>query len=350
MPALYVTEQAARLEKDGEAIRIVRGAATLLRVPVHLVDRVLIFGNAQVTTQALSLLLSRGADVSFLSQAGRLKGRVVPPFSPHASLRLAQYECVLDSDYRLATARTIVRAKLRNSSQVLRRMAHNRRGETALRECVATVRRDLERLAARTESARDLDTLRGLEGAGAARYFRAWFALLPPDLTPGQAPARTRVRRPPRDPANALLSLGYTLLGNELTSLLAALGLDPYLGFLHEANRGQPALALDLMEEFRAPAIDRLAATLLNRRALTSEDFAERDQERGRRLLPGALQRYLHEYEKTMQSAFAHSQAAALLPGARETRTTLRRMLALQARRFARALSGGALHAAFCWR
>ena len=181
-----------------------------------------------------------------------------------------------------------------------------------------TSRRTLQR------GAPSLEVLRGIEGAATRRYFRALAGIVPPAFA-----FAGRSRRPPRDPCNALLSFGYVLVGNELQALLDGIGFDPYIGFYHQLDYGRPSLALDLLEEFRAPLVDRLSATLLNRGELAAGDFAG-TPERGITLTREALKRYLAAYERELTE-----------PRAVESeQLSFRQLFRRQAERLARALHG----------
>lgn len=165
------------------------------------------------------------------------------------------------------------------------------------------------------------------------RYFRALAAMVPPE-----AGFAGRNRRPPRDPMNALLSFGYVLVGNELQSLLDGMGFDPYLGFYHQVDYGRPSLALDLLEEFRAPLVDRFSANLLNLGVLQVADFAG-TSERGVLLRHEALKRYFTAYEKEL--------ATPVALGGEEL--TFRQLFRRQAERLARALLQNEPYESFQW-
>lgn len=156
---------------------------------------------------------------------------------------------------------------------------------------------DVERQAQAARSAASIDSLRGIEGTAAARYFQGLAGMVPAGFG-----FDGRNRRPPRDPVNALLSFGYVLVGNELQALLDAMGFDPYLGFYHQIDYGRPSLALDLLEEFRAALVDRFSAGLLNLGILRPEDFGE-TPEKGRILRREAMKTYFACYEKELSSS-----------------------------------------------
>lgn len=284
-----MVEQGAVVQKEGERLVVRKDGRPLASVPVFKVDSVVVFGGVQVSTQAMALLLTSGVELAFMSMDGRLKGRLIPAESRNVILRLQQYERYHDLAFRLRVARAVVRGKLLNARALILRYLRNH-PDAPLSDPLGA----LENSLARIDSARDLDSLRGMEGQGTAAYFTAFARMVT-----GELRFSGRSRRPPGDPVNALLSLGYSLLTHEMFGALAARGLDPYLGFYHDVRYGRPALALDLVEEFRAPVVDRMVLSLVNRRVLGPDDFEERE-EGGVFLTKEAFRRFLAAYEERL--------------------------------------------------
>lgn len=255
-----------------------------MNVPLHELERIVTFGSVPFTPQALALALDKGIDVSFLSGYGKYRGSLLAAQSKNVYLRLAQYERFRHGSFRLAFCRAVVTAKITAQLRVLARHARSQR------EGVEDgARAELVRLLQQVGEAGTPETCQGIEGIAAAVYFQQFRRMLTALEFPG------RKQRPSTDPANALLSLGYVMLGNEIASLLEALGLDPAVGFLHGLRYGRQSLALDLVEPFRQPVVDRLTLRLLNLKQFTPKDFE--GGEKGLRLVPEALKRYLEEYE-----------------------------------------------------
>jgi CRISPR-associated protein Cas1 len=244
MTRLYITEQQAILRKTGDRLIVEKDHTVLMEVPCLKLDAVLIYGNVQITTQAMVELLQHGIELAIFSRTGKLWGQMTPPKARNVVLRMRQYELERSEDFCLCFARSIVRGKIANAVAVLRRFRANHPGAFPL----STVE-DLESRLNRVDSCPSLDTLLGVEGSAAAAYFEAFAAMVPQELG-----FSGRQRRPPRDPVNAILSFGYVLVGNELQSLLDGIGFDPYIGFFHRLDYGRPSLALDLVEEFRPPS------------------------------------------------------------------------------------------------
>lgn len=322
MPTLYLTEQGSCLRQEHGRLLVEKDGRCLFSTPALQVERVLVFGTVQLTPHALSLLLRQGIDTSFLSVQGRLKGRLVAPHSKNIALRLAQYERARDPEFALHMARILVAAKIRNARVVLGRYARNHPTPE-----IEALDAGLDRLALEAGRKRAVSSLLGVEGRAAEIYFQGLGHMLrAPDWK-----FEGRVRRPPRDPFNALLSLGYTLVGNELMAVTTAMGLDAHLGFLHGISYGRPSLSLDLLEEFRAPLADRFTLSLVNLQIIGCDDFAARPNG-GLYLREVPLKRYLQEYEKYLNNAFKHPETGQ--------RTTFRRVFALQVQSMARAIRG----------
>jgi len=291
MAFLYLTEQGSVLRKIGDRLIVEKDSAILLDVPCHKLEAVLLFGNIQVTTQAMAELLDAGVPVSLLNREGALRGSLEPPQGKNVLLRIAQFELHRDPERSMALARRVVDAKLANSAAVLARFGDPEqvRGQ-ATEEALAQIAEAREKV----QAADAIDVLDGIEGAAAHLYFST---LMRRNKSVFQW--QGRVRHPATDAINSLLSFGYTLVGNELASQAEAAGLDSYLGSLHQIDYGRRSLALDLLETFRAPLVDRLVLTVLNRRQFQPLDF-EQIEGGAVYLQHDAAKRFLHEYERWM--------------------------------------------------
>jgi len=289
---IYITHQGARLHRTDGTIVVSADRATLDRWPPDEVDRVVIFGNVQVTTQAMALLLAHDATIALMSSTGELRGNLVGRTTGSVFVRLAQHARYHDVPFRLAFARDLVCTKLIDAREVLQRHRRNHQSTT-----MDTLDPAAEQLRLSVQSAQDAPSdavLRGVEGAGAAAYFGVFDTLIRAPFSFGY-----RSRRPAHNAVNALLNLGYTLVGNELSSRLEAAGFDPRVGFYHGVQYGRSSLALDLLEAHRIRVVDRFTLSLINRRMLTPEDFVS-SEEHGVRLTRDALRRYLSAYEAMM--------------------------------------------------
>lgn len=325
---LYVTTPESYIHLDNETLRVEVEKETRLRVPLHHLSAVICFGHVSVSLPLMHKLAEIGISLVLLDAHGRFKARLEGPVSGNVLLRQAQHRLAGDPAFSLNVARNCVAGKLRNCRQVLLRGAR----EAKTPDDAAILTRGAADLAAALRGlpgAGDADALRGIEGEAARQYFAALNALI---RQPSRETFRMdgRSRRPPRDRINALLSFVYSLLMNDCRSAVEACGLDPQIGFLHVVRPGRAALALDLMEEFRAFA-DRLVLSLINRGQIGADDFVER--EGGAVLLEGdARKTVLIAYQERKQENLAHPLLSESVP--------LGLLPHIQARLLARTLRG----------
>ena len=263
MALLAVFDNDVEVTARNGAVVLLRKGVAFQQLAAHEVDEVHLHGGADLTTAGRNFLLAKGIDVVFLTLDGRSRGRLVGEESAWAARRVAQYRAVIDAPARLMLAKSFVSGKLENQLDML-----ISRQRWLRHDAIADGLYLLRSLRDRVTNAPDLDALRGVEGHCAHVYF-SLFSLL---ITNPAFAWNGRNRRPPRDPMNAALSFAYTMLASRVEHAVRRAGLDPYLGFLHETGRGAPALALDLMEEFR-PMVDGLVLNLVNRKQLGPEDF-----------------------------------------------------------------------------
>jgi CRISPR-associated protein Cas1 len=316
MSVLYVTQPEAVLSKTYEAFTVALkqedGSWKRRSVPAQTVEQVVLMGNPQVTGDALVYALELGMPIHYLSGYGKYLGSALPGYSRNGSLRLAQYALYHDTERRLALVKAIVSAKIHNQHLILYR---HKLGDNSLK-----LRKKLV-----SEQA-SLEQVMGVEGLAAKEYFACWDALL---KEPWSFPRRNR--RPPTDPVNSLLSFAYGLLRMQVTAAVHLAGLDPYIGYLHEVHHGQPAMVLDLMEEFRPLVGDSLVLSVLNNRELQPDDFTE--SLGAYRLSEDGRKRFLQAFERKMNDEFKHPVF--------DYRCTYRRAIELQARLLSRYLQEG---------
>lgn len=260
----YITEQGCSISREGERLIIKKGGTVLHALHIFKLDQLVLYGNVTLTPAAMSYLLAEGVDTVFMTFAGRYRGRLQPPHSKNITLRREQFRRLSDPQVVLGLAQKIVAGKIANLRTSLLRLNRSRT-ELDLEDQILS----LKRLAEKTGEAADLDSLRGLEGRSAVVYFQGFSrGFLADGVT-----FEKRVRRPPTDPVNALLSLGYTLLFNSVMAAVSMVGFDPYLGALHSVEYGRPSLPLDLMEEWRPVIVDALVLSVFNTRVITLQDF-----------------------------------------------------------------------------
>lgn len=298
---LYVTEHTARLRVSKHNLVVDQGTETK-RIPIETVEAVVLTGRAEVTNHALGELVSRGIRIAAVSKGGRLRFCVTGASKGNVLLRLAQFENATSLSTCLEIAKVFVAGKLQNSRRMMTRWAADSR-DAIVREVIeADVRTLGDRLSA-LATAGDGDTVRGIEGDGARRYFRAMAMHL--GVKNPMLAFERRTRRPPRDPVNALLSFTYGILLTEIVGALEAVGLDPQVGYLHRPRPGRASLALDLLEEFRPSVADRFVVSSLGRGQLDLDDMEIRAgggvylTEEGRR-------RHLALYDEYRQREVTH--------------------------------------------
>ena len=283
-------------------------------IPIHHLESLCAFGPVTVTGPALDLCWEHGVAVHYLSEWGHLQARLTGVADTSVTLRRAQFRAADDPARCAAIARAIIAGKLQNSRNSLLRGA--RESEIAslksqIEEAAEALARQIRRLAECeiSDSRSQMDELRGVEGMGAQTYFSTFSLLFKQQREDFNF--TTRSRRPPRDRINCLLSFLYALVRHDCIAALTCAGLDPFVGFLHAERPNRPALALDLMEEFRPWLADRLAVTLINRQQIGPEHFREREggavefTDAGRKLV---IQSYQTRKQETLQHPLLDQQ------------------------------------------
>ncbi len=321
---LYVQEQGARVGLDGDVLEVrSREQGVIGKARLFELSQLVVLGNVQVSAQAIRELCGRAIPICWMSYGGWLSGLTDGLGHNNVQIRRAQFRAADDPALALCLARRFVRNKVANCRTLLRRN-HPDAPESTLRE--------LNALAEATETASGIPALLGIEGNAARLYFEAFPALLRPagggeDLS---FDFTIRSRRPPRDPVNALLSFAYSLLGKDLAVAARMSGLDPFLGFYHQPRHGRPALALDLMEEFRPIVADSVVISAVNTGVVTASDFLHSSL--GVSMKPEGRKRFTRAYERRMEDEVTHPVFGY--------RISYRRVLEVQCRLLARHLLG----------
>lgn len=299
MPVVYVTQPGALLRKKSGRLQVQWNRQVLSSLPLRTAERLVLLGPVQLSAACIRTLLKARTPVVFCSQRGTWYGQLSAGCED-VELLLAQVARYHDPTYRLGIARAIVDAKICHQQRLFQRYARNH-PDAALNDTVA-------KLGALRSTLRRRDSVAevmGVEGQASALYFSVFGRCLrQPGLTFSQ-----RTRRPPRDPVNAVLSLGYMLVLGEVLTAVAAQGMHPGVGFLHEISSRHPALALDMLELARQPIADRLALSLFNRRVLEGGDFVTRP-DGATQLNEAGLKRYLAYYERVMTTRFRDGPGA----------------------------------------
>jgi CRISP-associated protein Cas1 len=295
---LYVQSQDAVLRLDHDAVRVEIDRELRLRAPLLRLGAIVVFGQVSITTALLQRCAEDGRSVVWLDRRRRFRARVEGLTRGNVLLRRAQHLALSERSRATAIARQMVAAKIQNSRSILLRGARDAATDED-RVVLSDAAQDLVPILERLKTTVSLDIVRGFEGDAARTYFRVFSVLVRAERVTFGLDGRSR--RPPRDRVNATLSFLYALVRAECTAALESVGLDPQVGFLHALRPGRPSLALDLMEELRAPLADRLALALINRRQVQSDHFEKLPgdavllTEEGRRVVLTAYQQRKEE-------------------------------------------------------
>lgn len=295
---LFVTKEETYLAKDGAAVDIRHDGKSLLRIPLHNLQGIVALGwDIGASAQLMAACAETGVTLSFCSPHGKFMAAVRGFTTGNILLRRAQYHIADDPEKTRQMSASFIAAKLANTRTILLRSKRDHGADSSL-ESVAQF---LKHRAEKVFSASDTDSIRGIEGDAAARYFEVFPKLI-------QSPGfdfHGRTRRPPTDAVNALLSFTYSLLAHDCRSALESVGLDPQCGFLHRDRPGRPSLALDLMEEFRPVIADRCVLTLINRKQMTISDFIHRETG-AVELKEDARKQFLTAWQERKQDEITH--------------------------------------------
>jgi CRISPR-associated protein Cas1 len=319
---LHVQHPGARIQKDGEVLRILQDDRLLAEARLGDTSQVVLFGSVHITTPVVQELCRRDIPLCYLSSGGWFYGITHGMSHKNVDLRRQQHAAAADPARCLELARRFVRVKIANCRTLLRR-----NHPAPPDELLGALKGDIRR-AGQVDG---LEGLLGVEGMAAHRYFSAFAEMLHPEEgETGTFDLRSRNRRPPRDPVNALLSFAYAMLVREWAVVLFSVGFDPYLGFYHQPRYGRPALALDLMEEFRPLVADSLVLTVVNNGEIRAEHFVRGPGAVG--LTAAGRRKFIDAYERRMSQEITHPVFGY--------RISYRRVLEVQARLLARHLTG----------
>lgn len=328
--ALYLNAQGLKIGRKSETLQIKEHGKLIDDVRLNDVNHVALFGNIQITTQAVQSLCYADIPIAYFSVGGRFYGLTRGHHQKNVFLRIQQFRTSAQPHACLQLARKFVEGKIRNHRTLLRRN-HVEPPAEALSH--------LKQSAESTRNADNMKTLLGIEGAAAATYFKHFDGMIKPqelplaeesDTSPEDFPFhfKERNRRPPTDPVNALLSLAYSLLSKDCAIAAYTVGFDPYVGFFHQPRFGRPALALDLMEEFRPLIAESVVITAINNRVIYPKDFVRAGN--AVNLTPAGRKKFIQTYEQRMKHLLTHPVF--------QYKICYRRAIELQARLLARVL------------
>ncbi|MGB3494737.1 MAG: CRISPR-associated endonuclease Cas1 [Elainellaceae cyanobacterium] len=296
MTTLYVTDQGAYVKVQHRQFQVWHQSTLKYHVPVNRVTHIVLFGCSNLSHGAVSLCLQHKIPVLYLSSKGRYFGHLKPTGQAKVNYLIQQVQRSADHEFVRRNAIAIVQAKMHNSRILLKRLNRRRKAEPATLAIDSLVE-----LIDRAGTAETVESLLGYEGQGSNLYFQGFASLIKDPFTFTQ-----RNRRPPKDPVNSLMSLGYTLLSQNLHSMVEVAGLHTHFGNLHVPRENHPALVSDLIEEFRAMVVDSAVSYILNSRILKPGDFTPPDARGGVYLHPDGLKRFLQLWEERLLKEVLH--------------------------------------------
>lgn len=302
---LYITRQESYLHKERETIVIKQGKNKLGQFPALTINNIMCFGQISVSPFLMGYCGEQGIGLAFYSEYGKFLARVQGKQSGNVLLRRTQYRWADDQEKSASIARLMVAAKITNCRSIILRDIRNHGDSAELSEAAEKLAISLRRV----QYAESVAQAMGMEGDAASSYFGAFNHL----LRGAGFEFGGRIRRPPTDPVNALLSYAYSLITHECASALQGVGLDPYVGFLHQDRTGRVSLALDLLEEFRAPWADRFVLTLINRRQVKQKDFVT-EASGAVRLTDDARKEFLVSWQERKQEEITHPYLQESVP------------------------------------
>ena len=285
MSYLYVCEQGAVIGYEGSRFQVKYKDDMLKSIPAETLEMIQVFGKIQLTTQCMEECLQRGIGVVFYSSYGSYFGRLIS--TNHVNVARQRMQAALTDEFKLEFSKNIIRAKIQNQVVILRRYERYRAYD-ATQEI-----EQMLRLCSKLPQCSTIEEIMGYEGAAARSYFSALGNLIDPDFY-----FEKRTRRPPLDPFNSMISLGYSVILNEIYGKLEGKGLNPYFGVLHQDHEKHPTLASDLMEEWRPVLVDSLALSLLNGHEIAAEEFYQEDFKPGVFLTKHGFKTYISKLEE----------------------------------------------------
>jgi len=296
MGTLYINQDDVFIGKTDERLQVKAKNQILQDVPLIHLDGVVILGRATISPAAIAELLQRKIPLTFLSDTGQFLGKLEPELTKNIFVRDAQWKAAGETPHALHVVRGFIRGKLKNY-RISLLQTQREHPELNLTSAITQIANIIPKL----DNTQNIDSLRGLEGAGSAAYFGVFQQLIRADGFTFKAR-----HRPATDPVNSLMNFGYTLLRHDVQSAINIVGFDPYLGYLHVQRYGRVGLAFDLMEEFRPLVADNMILNAINRRLLTPNDFTIEPISNVVRLSDAGRKVFLTLYEKKKQSEFKH--------------------------------------------
>ena len=291
-----MTDQGSYLRVKHQQFQVFYDRELRCSVPASRISHVVMFGVCNVSHGAVRLALQRRIPLLYLSNKGRYFGRLQTTGQAKLDYLTQQVAKAQDDTFIRTQAMSIIVGKLHNSRILLQRLNRRRKTEKAT-QAIATLAELIETV----PTADSVESMLGYEGTGTNLYFQGYASLLK-----GKSEFEKRTRRPPTDPVNSLLSLGYTLLSQNIHAMVEGVGLHTHFGNLHTPQANRPSLVCDLIEEFRAIAVDSLVAYVINSNIFSPDDLTPPDGRGGVYLHPDAMKRFLKHWEEKLQQNVTH--------------------------------------------
>lgn len=291
MSYLYVCEQGTSIGLADNRFQVKYRDGMVKSIPAETLEVIEVFGKVQITTQCIEECLKRGVNILYYSTNGAYYGRLISTNHVNVQRQRLQAERTKDLDFRIAFSKRLIDAKIRNQIVVMRRYA--RHGNYNVERSVV----EMQNMYKKLENAKSIEQVMGYEGTAAKTYFRELGRMIDPQFA-----FSGRTRRPPKDPFNSLISLGYSIILNEFYGKIEGKGLNPYFGVMHSDHEKHPTLASDLMEEWRAVLIDSLALSMLNGHELCKDDFYTETEQPGVFLEKDGFKKYIQKLENIFRT------------------------------------------------
>ncbi len=304
---LYIATPESYLSKDGQNVVVSVKQQEVFRIPIINIEGIVTFGYMGASPGLMKLCTDNSVSLTFLSPNGRFVSRIQGQTRGNVLLRKQQYKLSEQDEWTLHVSQIMIAGKIQNYRNILRRFIRDY-GESHAVESSAKYLDNCKHDALRTI---DKQSLMGIEGMAANKYFEVFPYLLTQQKE--GFPFTGRNRRPPKDAINAMLSLAYTLITNDVAAALETVGLDPYVGFLHTLRPGRTSLALDMTEELRAFLGDRFVLSLINRRQITPNDFLYQG-EQGVTMTENGRRTFLTAWQNRKREALTHPYLNEKIP------------------------------------
>lgn len=299
---LYVTSENSYLSLDGENIVVFEDKKEVGRLPLHNLEGIVSFGYRGTSPALMGACADRNISLCYVTPQGKFLARVTGKIKGNVILRQQQYESSRDKEISLSIAKNCITGKIYNARWVLERAVRDHSLQINTDQ-VKTASVHLKQSLEYIRNSQSKEQLRGYEGEAASIYFGVFNELILQQKKDFVFCGRNK--RPPLDNINAMLSFIYTLLTNQIASALECVGLDPYIGYLHTERPGRVSLALDLIEELRAPLADRFVLSLINKKVITRKNF--KTKENGAVIMDDeARKRLLTEWQNRKKETITH--------------------------------------------